>query len=820
MSVDSSTFHAMKILEKTFKLLYLSKELTFHWEVIYFLKKFVEINGKNVPEFSNNLTWKEIIKVLIKRNQIEFVGGGSVENDEALVPYHSIINQMSVGHHYLKEEFNYTVTCGWQIDSFGHSTVTPILFKEMGIKYLLLNRINSFHKFKFKLNSNLDFYWGDLLTHVLHDHYSPPRLFDFERNPNYQNTTEWLNEMSKKLLNYILILQKHQKSKNDILFIWGDDFKFIQPEYQFQGMNLLINFINLNSNYNLKYSTISMYFKKIIESNQKLKRVSLKRDFFPYVDQYPYDYWSGYYSLRSDIKKIIKENDSNLRNVEFLFSISNLVSKEWNEKYFNDLKELREYNSLLQHHDTITGTHSDDVYAHYKNVDLKYKSLINKMNEYSLSNIFKKGKFKSTSRKLYFNNSIQSINLLFFNSLNFDRTEFIEIYSNINNIKILRRKNKLKRVLIQKLKDDLFKIVFKIRIPPIGYSIYKIKKQKKKEKINNIKYKLLSSVENENLKLYFTKDKHLLNYVELKSEKKSIKFFQEIKLYNSPLNSIFSNGLYIFRFEFDIKMNENFIFKEIIYSNSFMKQNIKIFERESFLEFNFNLNCIKDKDIITKFKLNSNYFNFYTDRNSLNHIKRNYNYLQILSSNYYPITSNVYLNKSSSPFFKNVLFLVSQSMGVTKFGNEIEFMLNRCPTRISERGLIQSNSHTTKSKIKMKIFFNIKNKEKEILKMNHNIEMFQFEQDQNDEMNDQFSILSKRNLNVHLISFQFLRMNQILIRFETNKKIEIKSDKMFKFLKPKEIKKMKFITSIKDYEGRNVQNFELNSGISTFLINI
>jgi hypothetical protein len=99
----------------------------------------------------------------------------------------------------------------------------------MGIKYLILNRINSMVKWKFKISSHLEFQWNGILTHILHDHvneiiliikYNPPQFFDFEKYPMYQNTTEWKEEMSSRFLNYIKILQKHQRIKDEILFIW------------------------------------------------------------------------------------------------------------------------------------------------------------------------------------------------------------------------------------------------------------------------------------------------------------------------------------------------------------------------------------------------------------------------------------------------------------------------------------------------------------------------------------------------------------------------------------------------------------------------
>jgi hypothetical protein len=69
----SSTDFSMKILSSTMEALYTFKELTFHWEVTFFLKLFLTKYGNVTPEFSKNLTWKQIMQLLVQRKQIEFV---------------------------------------------------------------------------------------------------------------------------------------------------------------------------------------------------------------------------------------------------------------------------------------------------------------------------------------------------------------------------------------------------------------------------------------------------------------------------------------------------------------------------------------------------------------------------------------------------------------------------------------------------------------------------------------------------------------------------------------------------------------------------
>jgi hypothetical protein len=44
----------------------------------------------------------------------------------------------------------------------------------------------------------------------------------------------------------------------------------------------------------------------------------------------------------------VKDNDSDLRNSEFLFTISTLLTKKWDIEAFNKLGVLRDKNSIFQ----------------------------------------------------------------------------------------------------------------------------------------------------------------------------------------------------------------------------------------------------------------------------------------------------------------------------------------------------------------------------------------------------------------------------------------------------------------------------------------
>ena len=48
-------------------------------------------------------------------------------HDEATTHYIDMIDQTTLGHRFIKDEFNVTPRIGWQIDPFGHSAVQAYL---------------------------------------------------------------------------------------------------------------------------------------------------------------------------------------------------------------------------------------------------------------------------------------------------------------------------------------------------------------------------------------------------------------------------------------------------------------------------------------------------------------------------------------------------------------------------------------------------------------------------------------------------------------------------------------------------------------------
>ena len=121
------------VLNNVYNLLKDQPSLKFCWAEILYLAKWLE----EYPEKKAGLI------EFIQQGRFEIVGGGWVQNDEALPDFELVLHQMEAGFEYVKRELNVTkIPIGWQIDAYGHSTLTPSLFSKLGMNVLVFARLS------------------------------------------------------------------------------------------------------------------------------------------------------------------------------------------------------------------------------------------------------------------------------------------------------------------------------------------------------------------------------------------------------------------------------------------------------------------------------------------------------------------------------------------------------------------------------------------------------------------------------------------------------------------------------------------------------
>ena len=329
------------------------------------------------------------VKNLIANGQFEFLLAGYVMNDEACTYYDDIIEQITLGHRFIKSEFNITVNNAWHIDPFGHSAAQARLFSEMGFDAWYFERID-FQDFNDRLKKgSLEMIWRpssyDTRTNFLFAH------VDFM--PYFLAPYNWcidmlcwpephLPEVVRRSLMYARWVknQTHFYSTKHIQHQIGGDFEWSSDaESHYEGLEMVIDYFNSHPELGIKayFSTPSNYTSSVYnEIRQKNTTLDEKTDdFFPYQD-IPNAYWTGYYTSKSNQKGMIREASKYLQLVRKLLTQMFLNKELTFSEVETGLIPLEHALGILQHHDAVTGTAKQAVDHNYINILIEgYKSV-------------------------------------------------------------------------------------------------------------------------------------------------------------------------------------------------------------------------------------------------------------------------------------------------------------------------------------------------------------------------------------------------------------------------------------------------------------
>lgn len=205
---------------------------------------FVEMKYFYMWYTRQNKQMKEEVKALIQNGQLEFTMGGWTANDEACPNYEDIINNMYIGHGFLKREFGVTPKVAWMIDSFGHTQANAALFADMGFEAMFIGRVDYQVRDQLKRDKSLIFLWRPLskhfgmqkqiLTQATMHGYSFPDGFKLDERldddgpvqPDKTLANYNAEAKAVKLINYVTEVLATQKSTQNVMLMWGDDFAF------------------------------------------------------------------------------------------------------------------------------------------------------------------------------------------------------------------------------------------------------------------------------------------------------------------------------------------------------------------------------------------------------------------------------------------------------------------------------------------------------------------------------------------------------------------------------------------------------------------
>ncbi|XP_061358613.1 probable alpha-mannosidase At5g13980 isoform X4 [Gastrolobium bilobum] len=302
-------------------------------------------------------------------------------HDEAVPHYIDMIDQTTLGHRFLKEEFGVTPRIGWQIDPFGHSAVQAYLLgAEVGFDSLFFGRIDYQDRVKRKKEKSLEVIWqgskslgssSQIFAGVFPEHYEPPSGFYFEVNDNspiVQDNMDLFDYNVQDRVNDFVaaaLSQANLTRTNHIMWTMGTDFKYQYAHTWFRQMDKLIHYVNKDGRVNALYSTPSIYTdaKYATDESWPIKT----EDFFPYADN-ANGYWTGYFTSRPAFKLYVRLMSGYYlaaRQLEFFRGRMNSGP---------NTDSLADALAIAQHHDAVTGTEKQHVANDYsKRLSIGYK---------------------------------------------------------------------------------------------------------------------------------------------------------------------------------------------------------------------------------------------------------------------------------------------------------------------------------------------------------------------------------------------------------------------------------------------------------------
>lgn len=315
---------------------------------------------------------KKAVKRLVKKGQLEFINGGWCMHDEAATHYIDMIDQITLGHRFIKQQFDKVPRIGWQIDPFGHSAVQAYLLGgEVGFDGLFFARADYQDVARRRRDRTMEVIWrgskslgssSQIFAGVLANHYEPPEGFSFDIDSEYPPVQDDPNLFDYNVNERVdLFVQRAQEQAtqfrtNHLMWTMGDDFAYEYAQTWFKQMDKLVHYVNKDGRVNAFYSTPSIYvdMKNAVNATWPLKF----DDFFPYASS-ANGYWTGYFTSRPALKGYVRKLSSYLqaaRQLEFMTG---------RQKFGPNTDSLEEAMAILQHHDGVSGTEKQHVADDY-----------------------------------------------------------------------------------------------------------------------------------------------------------------------------------------------------------------------------------------------------------------------------------------------------------------------------------------------------------------------------------------------------------------------------------------------------------------------
>eukprot|EP00245_Coleochaete_scutata_P006046 TRINITY_DN20159_c0_g1_i1.p1 TRINITY_DN20159_c0_g1~~TRINITY_DN20159_c0_g1_i1.p1 ORF type:complete len:1052 (-),score=194.38 TRINITY_DN20159_c0_g1_i1:847-4002(-) len=318
---------------------------------------------------------RDVVRDLVKSGQLEFINGGWCMHDEATTHYVDMIDQTTLGHRYIREQFGKDAAprIGWQIDPFGHSsTQASLLSAEVGFDGLFFARADYADITKRRKEQSMEFVWRaspsmgasqEVFTGIFNQHYHAPTGFLFELHTletepiqDDPDMNDFNVQQRVDAFVEIALAQAKNFKTDHILWPMGEDFAYSNAWTWYKNLDKIIHYVNKDGRVHALYSTPSIYVDAKHDANETWPVKT--DDFFPYSDC-PHCYWTGYFASRTALKGYVRSLSGFLQAARQLEFFHGRVKKG------PTTDSLEEAMAIAQHHDAVSGTEKQHVADDY-----------------------------------------------------------------------------------------------------------------------------------------------------------------------------------------------------------------------------------------------------------------------------------------------------------------------------------------------------------------------------------------------------------------------------------------------------------------------
>ncbi|NSW91569.1 MAG: alpha-mannosidase [Firmicutes bacterium] len=411
----------------------------------------------------------EEIKTRVKEGRWVIVGGWWIQPDCNIPSGESFVRHSLYSQRYFSEKFGIICKVGYNVDSFGHNGMLPQILKKSGMDYYVFTRPGPHEK---ELPKSL-FWW---------ESEDGSRVLTFRIPYNYGN---WWSKGDNPLREKTLaVLELAGEQGIDLMSFYGVGNHGGGPSIA--NINTIIQLQNEYGKDRFIFSSPNRYFKEVSEKAKALPVPVVKDDLQHHA--------RGCYSTHWETKMYNRKAEHRLLNAEKFSSIANHmlgleypgkeIQKAWENVLFNQFHDIMGGCSIKEAYDD-----SKEFYGEALNIGARALNAALQKISWAVDTTGGQVRKRSKEKDSYlWEEDDAGTPFVVFNPLSWE----VKVPVQVNRLIKAVADNKGNAVHIQKVrgpqsnKDDIWNTIFQAVIPPMGYRLYWVYKNKELELLKSI----------------------------------------------------------------------------------------------------------------------------------------------------------------------------------------------------------------------------------------------------------------------------------------------------------------------------------------------